>query len=252
MIKLSELISKEIISIYECQRIGTISGVCFNKTYNKIDGYVFFDDESEFDNYISNDKIYSLSQEGIFIRNTSKIETANQESNSPVNKKVYSINGTYFGKICDAVIDLNSNLLYFLTDQQHKIYVKNFINVGDIILLKQDDKKISLSNFKPKESFNDISYNNVKVKIVSMEQSDLNKKYSFPTKLIANTNNLIGKKSKSTLFGFNNEIIVKENQIINDNIVKTAKKHNKISELLYITDWSVLTHKSFFMCFFIF
>ena len=236
MNKISELISKEVISIYECERIGTICAVCFNKTYTKINGYIFFNDETDSENYISSNKIYSLSEQGIFIRNTSKIDSVLEESNSPVNKKAFTISGKYLGKIIDAVIDEKSNLIYFLTNQEQKIEVKNIVNIGeDMVLLKEDEEKINLNQFKPKETFDSFLTSEVNVKIVPIE-NNAKQKEAFPTKVFANTNNLIGKKAKLTLLGLNNEIIVKENQIINENIIKMAKRHNKFSQLLYISE----------------
>ena len=237
MNKLSELISKEVISIYECERIGTVCAVCFNKNFTKIDGYIFFNDETDNENYISANKIYSLSEEGIFIRNISKIESVIKQSNSPINKKAFSITGKSYGKIIDAVIDEKSNLLYLLTNTNEELFIKNIVNIGeDLILLKEEDEKISLSNFKPKETFEIFSTeNDVKVKIVPINISDTQQK-TFPTKLVANTDKLIGKRAKQTLLGFNNEIIIKQNQVINDTNIKMAKRHNKISQLIYIVE----------------
>lgn len=234
MNKISELISKEVISIYECERIGTICGVCFNKQFTKINGYIIFNDETDTENYINTNKIYALTEEGIIIRNTTKIEPLFDQPNSPINKQAYTINGNYLGKIVDAIIDEKSNLLHLITNKDNKIDVKNIINIGpDMILLKQSDEKISINNFKPKENFESFTENDIKVKIVPIES--IQQQSTFPTKIVANTPNLLGKRAKYTLMGLNNEIIIRENQIINDLIIKNAKKHNKLNELVYAT-----------------
>lgn len=235
MNKISELISKEVISIYECERVGTICGVCFNKPFTKINGYIIFNDETDIESFINTNKIYALTEEGILIRNTTKIEPLFEQPNSPINKQAFTINGNNLGKIIDAVIDEKSNLLYLVTNKDIQIDVKNIVNVGtDMILLKENDEKISLNNFKPKETFETYSENNIKVKIVPIQNTQSHQS-TFPTKLVANTPNLLGKRAKYTLMGLNNEVIIHENQIISDTIIKTAKKHNKLNELVFAT-----------------
>lgn len=235
MNKISELISKEVISIYECERVGTICGVCFNKPFTKINGYIIFNDETDIENYISTNKIYALTEEGIIIRNTTKIEPLYEQPNSPINKQAFTINGVNFGKITDAVIDEKSNLLYLVTNKGKQIDVKNIINIGnDMILLKENDEKISINSFKPKETFETYSENDIKVKIVPIQSADTQKS-TFPTKIVANTPNLLGKRAKYTLMGLNNEVIIRENQMISDSTIKMAKKHNKLNELAFAT-----------------
>lgn len=235
MNRISELISKEVISIFECERVGTICGVCFNKSFTKINGYIFFNDENDLENYISTSKIFGLTEEGIMIKNTTKIEPLFEQMNSPINKKAFTISGKDLGKINDAIIDEKSNLLYLETNKGHQIDAKRIVNVGtDMLLLKEnDEEKINMSSFRPKENMQNLFDNDIKVKIVPIEMKTEERETPFPVKMTANTNNILGKRAKYTLLGFNNEIIVRENQIISDYTIKTAKKHNKINELMY-------------------
>ncbi len=232
--KVSEIISKEIISIYECESVGTVKDVCLNKSLKKVNGFVFFNDDSDVDCYISSNKIYKLYDEGILIKNTSKIEYFYEESNNPINKKVFSIAGKDCGKIIDIIINQDSNVEFLLTSKGEQINPDNILTNGiNIILIKEKNQKISIASFKPKDKI-ETTNENLQVKIVKMpiietEESSI----STPPKITANTTSLLGKRAKRTIMGLNNEVIVKQNQLISQYTLNLAKKHNKTNELIF-------------------
>ncbi len=233
--KVSEIISKEIISIYECESVGTVKDVCFNKLLKKVNGFVFFNDDSDLDCYIPTSKIYKLYDEGILIKNTRKIEYFYDESNNPINKKVFSIAGKDCGKIVEIEITQEGNVEYMLTSKGEQINPDNILTNGiNIILIKEQDQKISISSFKPKDKI-EVSHENLQVKIVKMpiiEEQEFSP-ISTPPKITTNTSSLLGKRAKRTIMGLNNEVIVKQNQLISQYTLNLAKKHNKTNELIF-------------------
>lgn len=237
--KISEIISKEIISIFECESVGTIKNVNFTKNLKKINGFIFFNDESDIDCYIPTSKIYALSDEGMMIKNTSKIDFFVDENNNPINKKVFLINGKDCGKIIDIIFNESFMVEYLLTNKGEKIYPEYILTNGmNIVLAKDKNQNISISSFKPKTKQIEVSSENLKVKIVRLpilENNDAT--IVTPPKITTNTNSLLGKRAKRTIVGFNNEVIVKQDQIVSQYTLNLAKKHNKTNELIFnVTD----------------
>ncbi len=52
-----------------------------------------------------------------------------------------------------------------------------------------------------------------------------------PQRVVGNGNFLIGRKAIKTIYGLNNEIIIKKDNIINSKNLESAKKHSKLVEL---------------------
>ena len=64
-------------------------------------------------------------------------------------------------------------------------------------------------------------------------QKETFKIYNQPTpqRIVGNGNFLIGRKAIKTIYGLNNEIIIKKDNIINSKNLESAKKHSKLVEL---------------------
>ena len=65
------------------------------------------------------------------------------------------------------------------------------------------------------------------------EKKEPFKIYNQPTpqRLIGNSNFLIGRKAIKTIYGLNNEIIIRKDNIINAKNLENAKRHSKLVEL---------------------
>ena len=55
----------------------------------------------------------------------------------------------------------------------------------------------------------------------------------MPTKITVNSDVLIGKRLSKDIIGKNNELILKQNQILTSKLVLLAKQHDKLNELFY-------------------
>lgn len=236
MIKISEVISKEVISIYECECVGTIKNVCFNQNLTKAIGFVFFNDETDIENCITKNNVYSLSESGLLIKNLSKVTLFVGESNSPINKKIFSLSGSFLGKIIDVILKQDLSVDHLLTSNNQKIKPEEILTIGNTILIINDKKEnIKPNMFKPKEKslIADKEMKDISVKILKIEPEQSKPNDIFPLKLsTTNTTNVIGKKTTRTIFGLNNEVIIRENSIISNKTIEMAKKHNKTKELI--------------------
>lgn len=244
MQKVSEIISKEVVSIYECESIGTIKNVIFSKNFKKIIAFVFFDDQSDFDSGVLSKDVYSFSKDGLLIKNISKVEYYFNQEPSPMNKKVFSLSGEELGKIKDIFFDENFKVINFITSANKTFMPDQILKIGfDICIIKEENQNVKVSNFKPSKNL--IKQNpildSIAVKLVKIDENDeesVSGKIAlpqFPIRLQANVEGLIGKTALKTLTGLNNEIIVKQNAVISQHTINMARTHNKLNQLIVNT-----------------
>lgn len=244
---LSEIVSKPVLNLYSGKIEGTVKNVCFNECYKKIQSLNIFDEEEE--EYILNaNKIYNIGKNSIVIKNNEAlILSINQEEcneNNPINLEVYSTSGNYLGRLVDIELNEKFEVENFITTEQ-KIEYKKIVNVGQNIIINDTDKQIKLCNLKPKQiKQKNVELQNVtimpKISEPTLEQAEeiVEDKKSYkinaeplPQKAVGNTNFLIGRKALKTIYGINNEVIIKKDTLINAKNLENAKKHSKLVEL---------------------
>ena len=263
MLKTSDIISKPIFTLYEGLCIGTVYDFSFDLKRKKINGFYFFDDESQVNQFfLSYRNIFSISENAIMVKNTTYVSHSDINKMNIINKIMYSLAGEYLGKIIDIYFDENYNVISFCSDQNVIIPIENLVSVvHDIVIFNLSNKKIIISKFKPKNIFKTNDLENINVKILDVNKlsappiiSDnfndknfenkniingnlnfnLNKKESnviLPKKILINPKNIIGKIANKTVYGLNGEIIVKDTQLITEKIYQKAKRHAKLFEL---------------------
>lgn len=124
--------------------------------------------------------------------------------------------------------------------------INNEINLEQNLLQNSNNQTLEQDNIKPLnnlptiESPNNEEFNNAEnsKKIQDTPQSSQPQKETFkistaptPQRVVGNGNFLIGRKVTKTIYGLNNEIIVKKDSIINAKNLEIAKKHSKLVEL---------------------
>ena len=88
-----------------------------------------------------------------------------------------------------------------------------------------------ISSFKPKKTNKSkVSLNNLTVNIMKLNTNENNNNL-MPPKITINTNTIIGKKITNNITNENNEIILKQNQVITQKHIFVAKQYNKLNEL---------------------
>ncbi|NCB48271.1 MAG: hypothetical protein EOM55_01380 [Clostridia bacterium] len=251
MILLSNIVSKKVLNLFSGKIEGTIKSLCFNELCSNVASLkMFSEDDDEF--LIDSKKVYSIGESAIVIKNASAmISTINQcnpNENSPINLEVYSMTGDYLGQVCDA--ELSNNLkLNFLITKTHRIRQDQIVNVGGNIIVNTEDKKIRISDFKPHIK---ISPNIPEEKVyilapkIEKEKSGETETQTIvggsqskfklntlpcPQRIMGNSNFLLGRKMFKTVYGQNNEIIIKKEFLINENTINCAKQHGKLMEL---------------------
>ena len=244
---LSEIVSKPVLNLYSGKIEGTVKNVCFDECYKKIQSLKIFDEEEE-EYTLKTNKIYSIGKNSIVIKNSEALILAigeeNSGENNPINLDVYSTSGNYLGRLADAELNDKFEVENFITTEQ-KIEYKKIVNVGQSIIVNDTNKQVKLCNLKPKKikiQAGQIQNVTIMPKISepesekSEEAIEDKKSYKIdacplPQKAVGNGNFLIGRKALKTIYGINNEIIIKKDTLINAKNLENAKKHSKLVEL---------------------
>ena len=236
MEKLSDYISKKIISIEQGAIIGYVLDVNFDDELKMLEEFIIVDEESEQTFSLSISDILSKSEECLVISSSQVLSVSlSLVTNNPIGKPVYDKNGVNLGIVKDVL--LNQNNLKKLITSKCEIpsrYIKksgnNCIIYGNRLKKqKKYDFKVKNSEILPKVQIeNQIIDLSVKKKNNNLQIS--------PIRLFANVNSLLGKVITTDIFGLNNEIIAKKYDKINQNLIKKAKLHNKINYLFIYSE----------------
>lgn len=228
MEKLSDYISKKIITIEEGILVGYVLNVNIDDSYLKVISFVVVDDESEKVNLLDTAKIYAISEDCIMIKSKQDLSFSLQEDfNNPIGKVVLDKEGKALGKVKDVYLD-RFTIRSIVTDlcQFSPRYIYSSSDKYLIFGLRK--KRKVLSSFKI-----DISHHLPKVTISDFKREEKVFTYSNPYKIIANQESLIGRKMTCDILGYNNELVARKDEIISTKTINKAKKHNKVSLLGY-------------------
>ena len=226
--KLSSIIGKQVFVVYDAMLLGTIHDVAFNNNYTKILGFYFFDQE-ENEYYLKTKNIYSIN-DFVVIKNTNNIsnEFLLNKPLSPLGKQMVSTKGENYGILLDMQIDDKFNIENFESNTNKTVCPTEIVTISNNIVL---GKNIKLSSFKPKKLKNNGVLPNLSVSILKIEPEASQK--LMPSKITVNSDILIGKKLSKNIIGKNNELILKQNQVLTAKQVILAKQHDKLNELFY-------------------
>ena len=229
---LSDFIAKRVLNLSSGQVEGTIKNACFDANFKKVENFKMFDDEDE--EYLLNvKKICAVGQDAVVIKNREAIVLAINEAEcrdfSTMNMQVYSADGEDIGRVSD--LELTDNYrLNSLVIGDKKISPDNIISLGKVIVTKGENsiKTLSKSRTNPFKNSVDPTH---KVTILAPQIEDEIKTPSTPARAVASPNFLLGRRAVKTIYGVNNEIIIKKESPITALTLESAKRHGKLVEL---------------------
>ena len=106
MEKISDEISRKVISLSSGNVIGYVLDVLFTQDIKRIDGYLVVDEESEELSFLAYDKVKSKSEECFVVQDESDLEIyISSFFNNPIGKQVYDENGVNLGKVVDVYFE---------------------------------------------------------------------------------------------------------------------------------------------------
>ena len=230
---LSNLIGKPIISIYNGKIEGYVKNLLFDKKLTKLCFLQFFDDNTQEEKLLNVKSIYSIGQDAIILKNSFEIilDTID-ESNyiNPNNFQIYSVAGNKIGKVADITLNDKNKIENLILQDKTKLLLKNILNVGDrVIILKEGQSKLKISNFKSRTNIIKYSKSNIKVEI---QNGVTIIKAQKPNKVITNNYEfLIGRKTNKNIYADNGELLVKKQTKISTNIIDVVCRNGKLKEL---------------------
>jgi hypothetical protein len=233
--KISGLLGKPVISIYDGNIDGYVKNVLLDKKLTKLCYIVYFDDNTQEEKIVQAKSIFSIGQDAITLRNCDDVLLENSvitDCINPINCELFTIYGAKQSKITDAIINKKHCVEHLLLQNGEKLFAKDILNTGkNVAILKTDDKKISIANFKNKVQFPNIKSPNL-TKVEIQQEPEKTKVSSLPKKILtSNYEFLIGRKVDKNIYADNNELIIKKQSKITNMIIDIACKNGKLKEL---------------------
>lgn len=230
---LKEYISKILVSISEGKEVGYVLDCVFDEELKKLQGFVIVDCESEEELFLPAVKIKAQNEKYIFIDDSSDVEFfGGEERNNPIGKRVFDNQGNDFGRVVDCVLKPRFLVEKLLTDKC-EIMQKNIVKNGSDFIFygnkKRKNKKNNNIFEKYQKNSQKIQENIPKIKIQEKTNSEIKK----PEIMFLSPKSLLNKIATCDVYGFNNELIIKKNQTIDENVIKKAQKHNKLNYLFF-------------------
>lgn len=247
MKKITDFLSKPVLSLLESSIEGYVKNVVFDSTFKKMKYLVIFEDnEFQEEKILDVSKIYSFGDNAIIVKNNLALvlkQTEILEIENHINCKVYTSAGQFVGIIADVELNDRNYVENVVLTNEQRLLPSQFFNFGqDVFFINTATKTVKLSQLKHKTvpAITETSSINSLVEIQETVQSneiESTKKYVFtknsiPKKITtSNSDFLIGRKTTKTIYSSNNEVIVKKNIVITKKIIEQASIFNKLREL---------------------
>lgn len=238
MKKISEIISSNVISLYEGEELGYAYNIAFDYKTKRCKYLYILNEEENLINVARFCDIYKIGIDCIYIKNSSLIELENNHEcdlskcKSPLNLKIYDTSGKYLGVCHDIEIDDNNSIISLILDEEKKIEAGNIINIGSVIIT--GEKKIALSKFKPDKLIK-VAKSPTDKKVVILDKevapAPKTKDSTQQNKIITDSRFLMGRKIIQDIIAFNGEMIARCGTTINKDILNKASLYGKLIEV---------------------
>ena len=230
MEKISNFISKKVISIDDGNLVGYVLNVIFDENLKNFQGLIIADEESENVFVLNREDIVSIGDDCVMIDNAVKLQFFISSSNNPIGKLVYDCHGNMLGRVLDVEIS-GKSVKKIITDKCE--FPQRFIKkAGDNFIIFGTPKKA-----KETKSFieqvGEYEAGEIPLSYVTINASQSSVAQEQQTRLFANSSALVGKMVTNEVLGLNNEIIAKKFDIIDKKIINKAQRHNKLNLLAY-------------------
>lgn len=225
MEKLNEQIGKAIIALNEGEEVGYILDLCFDESLKEFKGFVVCDKEAENESFIPVDSVKAVNNDFIFIDSVKDFEPFfDSVTNNPYGKNVFDKTGVDLGRV--KAVQLQGNkIIKFVTD-------KGEIRPQFIFSSGRDCLIFSKTRSAAKRSF--VRSKTVLLPKVEIMGSDMPpEEVAIPAKISASPAVLLNRTATADILGLNNELIIRKGEIITQNKLEKAKKHNKLNNLMF-------------------
>lgn len=229
---LTDIIAKKVLNLSSGQIEGTIKNACFDKNFKKIENFKMFDNDDE-EYLLNTKKIYAIGQNAVVIKNKEAMILAINENDcsdfSTMNMSVYTADGNKIGRVTDLELTDNFRLKHLVVGDE-RLSPENIISIGEVVVAKGTSpvKLLAKSRTNPfKKPTDKIQTVTILAPKIESETSSP----STPARAVASPNFLLGRKATKTIYGMNNEIIIRKESAVTAVTLESAKRHGKLTEL---------------------
>lgn len=240
---ISQVLNKKVISLFECEEIGNVSGILVNKklkcTYIEIvnkDIYYLIKPKDIIE--YSNDCIIIKNKTCINLKDNLELNILGQSK--MLGLDVYDTTGKLIGKITDTKLERNFQLCQLIMDNDTSINLNQIFNLSEnLCIIKSINFKSKLCNLKPTTIPKIKQKMEIKVEVLKEEikqptESKIN--IITPTQIKPQSNFdyslLIGRKIKQNIKAPNGEVLLRQNNYIKKEDIKTIRIFGKLYEVL--------------------
>lgn len=158
MIKITEILSKPVISLLDSKTEGIVKNAIFDKNFKRLKYLVLFDNnEHQEEKTLSIQNIYSYGENAIIVKDgqdlSLELSTVKiSDKLLPINNAVYTYLGKCVGKVTDILLD-DKYYIKSLIIGQTEIDINEILSSGeDAVIIQDKNKKVNISNIKRKKS----------------------------------------------------------------------------------------------------
>lgn len=226
MFKLTDIISKPVVSIFECKHVGIVENVLFDKSKKNVGFLIVYNEKDDIE-YAINPKAIINFNNYLLIKNTSEIclksDLELQLSNleNLINKEVVNLNGENLGNIKEVLLDKKLKINAIETSKNLTINATYITKIEDVVLYSE--KKLNIQKYKAKATF---KASEIETPILVQDI-----KPKLPIKATINEKLLLNRVVYNNIYN-GSEAIIKSNSIITNSVIETAKKYGKLKDLV--------------------
>lgn len=226
MRKISEFLNKEVISLYEAETAGTISGVLFEKKLKKALWLQIIKKGDIVDERLAVPLkcVFKWDSNAIVLKNSAEIvleDTLDAQAylKCPLGKNCYSAGGDCLGALSDIEIADNSGSVQQILCESGAYLSEQVVSVSDeMVILKRQGEKIALKN--PAKT----------VKIEKTQDVPVSALHA-PKRIVADYGFLLGRKVLYDIFNNKRDKIIYAGSVIKPATVELARRYGKLVEL---------------------
>lgn len=235
MAKVSNLISKYVISLFNGNLEGVVENILFDSVTNKAKYFVVFNENTDLTYVLPTNKIFSIGQDAISIKNNSCLslyENKELELNkltNPINSMAFSVEGNFLGYVTDIDLEKNYTIKSLIVNNQ-EISLKNIAGFNLNTTIVNFDNKVNIKKFYDRKKIISSEDNRV-VNIVKLETNSSPSISIAPNRAIANYAFLINRRVAKNILSQNGSLLIKQNSRINAETINIARQNGKLKEL---------------------
>lgn len=231
MEKVSNFISKKVISLDDGNLVGYVLNVLFDENIKNFIGLIVSDEESENTFVLDRGNIATIGIDCVMIDDCLKLEyNISSVSNNPIGKEVYDCFGNMLGRVID--VEIFGKTVKKIITNKCEFPQRLIRKSGDNFIIFGSPKKEKIKKTFAQQ-IGENSANLLPISYVTISPQNELIEPEGPMRLFANSNSLMGKMVTNEILGLNNELIAKKFDIIDKKIINKARIHNKLNLLAF-------------------